>query len=125
MLKMSLRSVCVHCVNFGCRRSTLSLAAVKSRLVLPLWCRLTRVVSERGPLNGCVCVGEVQCGAVRLPGTTESLSVARGGISSSEVSFSSPELAGVHCQEGRIGCVHTRSAGHHHYESHKAGNATD
>ena len=32
------------------------LASVKSRLVLPFWYRLTRVVSETGPLNGCVCV---------------------------------------------------------------------
>ena len=35
---------------------TLSLASVKSRLVLPFWYRLTRVVPEKGPLNGCVCV---------------------------------------------------------------------
>ena len=29
---------------------------LKSRLVLPFWYRLTRVVPEKGPLNGCVCV---------------------------------------------------------------------
>jgi len=29
---------------------------VKSRLVLPFWYRLTRVVSEKGPLDGCVCM---------------------------------------------------------------------
>ena len=34
----------------------LSLASVKSRLVLPFWYRLTRVVLDKGPLNGCVCV---------------------------------------------------------------------
>jgi len=33
----------------------LSLAAVKSRLVLPFWHRLTRVVPEKGPLYGCAC----------------------------------------------------------------------
>ena len=33
-----------------------SLAPFKSRLVLPFWYRLTWVVSEKGPLNGCVCV---------------------------------------------------------------------
>ena len=34
----------------------LSLATVKSRLVLPFWYLLTRVVPEKGPLNRCVCV---------------------------------------------------------------------
>ena len=33
----------------------LSLASVKSRLVLPFCYRLTWVVPEKGPLNGCVC----------------------------------------------------------------------
>jgi len=36
--------------------ATLSLASVKSRLVLPFWYRLTRVVPDKGPSNGCVCV---------------------------------------------------------------------
>ena len=40
---------CCHC-------HSLSLASVKSRLVLPFWYRLTRVVPEKEPLNGCVCV---------------------------------------------------------------------
>jgi len=31
-------------------------ASVKSRLVSPFWYRLTRVVPDKGPLNGCVCV---------------------------------------------------------------------
>jgi len=44
-----IRLSCCHC-------HSLSLASVKSRLVLPFWYRLTRVVSEKGPLNGCVCV---------------------------------------------------------------------
>jgi len=29
--------------------------SVKSRLVLPFWYQLTRVVPEKGPINGCVC----------------------------------------------------------------------
>ena len=37
-----------------CHCHTLSLASVKSRLVLPFWYRLTRVVPDKGPLNGCV-----------------------------------------------------------------------
>ena len=39
-----------------CHCHSLSLALVKSRLVLPFWYRLTWVVPEKGPLNGCVCV---------------------------------------------------------------------
>ena len=35
--------------------ATHSLASVKSRLVLPFWGRPTRVVLDKGPLNGCVC----------------------------------------------------------------------
>jgi len=46
-----------------CHCHSLSVASVKSRLVLPIWYRLTRVVPEKGPLNGCawgcVCVCHV------------------------------------------------------------------
>ena len=38
-----------------CHCHSLSLASVKSRLVLPFWYWLTWVVPEKGPLNGCVC----------------------------------------------------------------------
>ena len=39
-----------------CHCHSLSLGSLKSRLVLPFWYRLTWVVPEKGPLNGCVCV---------------------------------------------------------------------
>jgi len=39
-----------------CQCHSLSLASVKSRLVLPCWYRLTRVVADKRPLNGCVCL---------------------------------------------------------------------
>ena len=39
-----------------CHCHSLSVASVKFRLVLPFWYRLTWVVPEKGPLNGCVCV---------------------------------------------------------------------
>jgi len=39
-----------------CQCHSLSLASQKSRLVLPFWYRLTQVVPEKGPLNGCMCV---------------------------------------------------------------------
>ena len=38
-----------------CHCHSQSLVSVKSRLVLPFWYRLTGVVPEKGPLNGCVC----------------------------------------------------------------------
>ena len=44
-----------------CHCDSLSLASVKSRLVLPFWYRLTWVVSEKGPLNVCVCVCVCVC----------------------------------------------------------------
>ena len=45
---------CIWPSGFHCH--SLSLAPVKSRLVLPFWYRLTRVVLDEGLLNGCVCV---------------------------------------------------------------------
>ena len=39
-----------------CHCHSLSLASVKSRFVLPFWYQLTRVVPDKEPLNGCVCV---------------------------------------------------------------------
>ena len=39
-----------------CHCHSLSLASVKSRLVLPFWYRLTWVVPEKGPLHVCACV---------------------------------------------------------------------
>jgi len=45
---------CIWPSGFHCH--SLSLASVKSRLVLPFWYRLTRVVPDKGQLNGCVCV---------------------------------------------------------------------
>ena len=39
-----------------CHCHSLSLASVKSRSVLPFWYWLTRVVLDKGPLNGCVCL---------------------------------------------------------------------
>ena len=51
---LSKVQTCIWPSGFHCH--SLSLALVKSRLVLPFWYRLTWVVPERGPLNGCVCV---------------------------------------------------------------------
>ena len=44
-----------------CHYHSLSLASVKSSLVLPFWYRLTQVVPDKGPLNTCVYVCNVIC----------------------------------------------------------------
>jgi len=49
---------------------SLSLVPVKSRLVLPFWYWLTRVVPDKRPLNGCVCVFRslfLRCLLLQLP----------------------------------------------------------
>ena len=55
---------CIWPSRFHCH--SLSLASVKSRLVLPFWCQLTQVVLDKGPLNGCVCVSVCVCTRVRV-----------------------------------------------------------
>ena len=47
---------CIWPSGFHCH--SLSLASIKSRLVLPFWYWPTRVVLDKGPLNGCVCAVE-------------------------------------------------------------------
>ena len=44
-----------------CHCHSLSLASAKPRLVLPFWYRLTRVVPDKGLLNGCVCYWSKCC----------------------------------------------------------------
>jgi len=39
-----------------CHCHSLSLASVKSRLLFSFWYQLTRVVPDKGPLNGCYCI---------------------------------------------------------------------
>jgi len=51
---MAWLSVCIW--RSWCHCHSLSLASVKSRLVLPFSFRLTRVVPDKGPLNRYVCV---------------------------------------------------------------------
>jgi len=48
--------VICHMLSVICHCHSLPFALVKSRLVLPCWYRLTRVVQDKGPLNVCVCV---------------------------------------------------------------------
>jgi len=58
-----------------CHCNSLSLASVESRLVLPFWYPLTRVVPDKRPLNGCVC-------CVRNRATTNRGNVVRAYVSS-------------------------------------------
>ena len=90
---------CWHGYLFGSRCSraygpadataTHCLASVKFRLFLPIWCRLTWVVPEKGPLNGCLqkiankpvcvcCTGQQSSGSIRggtSPTATSSVDV--------------------------------------------------
>jgi len=50
-----------------CYCHSLFLASVKSRLVLSFWYRLTQIVPEKGPLNGCVCVVLYSSNKASLP----------------------------------------------------------
>jgi len=54
---------CWHCCmsRVSCKRF---LASLKSRMVLPFWCRLTQVVLEKRPLNGCLSVGLLREGTM-------------------------------------------------------------
>ena len=64
---LSVWSEVQTCIRPGwCHCHSLSLASVKSMLVLPFWYRLTRVVLEKGPLNGCVCVCVCVCVNIRV-----------------------------------------------------------
>ena len=76
-----------------CHCHSLSLASVKSRLVLPFWYRLTRVLPDKGQLNGCV----------------------SGYVSTSD-SDSHSDAAGIFFRhdEQRSDCVRPRSAGDQH-----------
>ena len=59
---LSIWSKVQTCVQpSSCHCHSLSLASVKSRLVLPFWYQITRVVPDEGPLNGCVCVCVCVC----------------------------------------------------------------
>ena len=49
-----------------CHCYPLSLASVKSRLVLPFWYRLTWAVPEKGPLKTCVCVSSRKYPKIQL-----------------------------------------------------------
>jgi len=61
-----------------CHCHSLSLALVKSRLVLPFWYRLTWVVPEKGTLNGWVCKDD--CGDATVVLTHTSVKLLPNGI---------------------------------------------
>jgi len=82
-------SRCRHAYGPADATATHCLASVKFRLFLPIWCRLTWVVPEKGPLNGflqkiankpvCVCcTGQQSSGSIRggtSPTATSSVDV--------------------------------------------------
>ena len=69
---LSVHSAVQTCIwPSWCHCHSLSLASVKSRLVLPYWYQLTRrIVPDKGPLSGCCCcfvVLSLSCPAVLFP----------------------------------------------------------
>ena len=54
---------------------SLSLASVKSSLVLPFWYRPTRVVPDKGLLNGCVRVRVRMCACVCAQAFSDQLAI--------------------------------------------------
>ena len=79
-----------------CLCHSLSLASVKSRLVLPFWYRLTWVVPEKGPLNGCVCVCVcVTCITLCERGTSSGPVSVCLSVCLSQVRFLSKRLVGL------------------------------
>jgi len=79
--------------------------------------RITKAFTTRSIVS----IGKIQHRSVRLSGAAESVSLARGGVSSTEIGIPSAELAGIYCHQGRLGFLHTGAAGHHDHESYKAG----
>ena len=101
-----------------CHCHSLSLASVKSRLVLPFWYQLTRVVPEKGPLNVCVCgvvkVTQRNCLTLYLLGAAQPFAVSAAAICHSVqingnvvyyvfIAFSAMTLL-VGCQEEHPAC---------------------
>jgi len=78
-----------------CNCHSLSLASVKSRLVLPFWYRITRVVPDKGPLNGCVCVFPVHCKVQEIYGVRLIFSYLVGGTS--DAAFRCPYCRNLFC----------------------------
>ena len=64
MRTVSTETLVGHMVQLMPVPLNVSFASVKSRLVLPFLYRLTWVVPEKGPLNGCVCVCVCVCNRV-------------------------------------------------------------
>ena len=65
-----------------CHCRSMSLASVKSRLVFRFWYWLTRVVPDKGPLNGCVCVCSTRCNMLSIMvGADKGCVLIRTGVS--------------------------------------------
>jgi len=84
-----------------CHCRSLSLASVKSRLVLPFWNQLTRVVPEKGPLNRCVCFSVLTLATSVLYVICRSSS---DGVQETEALRTICDLVSQHRRAGWDGC---------------------
>ena len=66
----------VICLEVG---ADVHMAQLMPAQALPFWYRLTWVVPEKGPLNGCVCMC-VYCLVPAHPGSPGQRAVKRGGV---------------------------------------------
>ena len=97
---LSIWGEVLTCIWFSwCHCHSLSLASVKSRLVLPFWYRPTWVVLEKGPLNRCMCGSNDS--AIRSP-VTDKERIRPGHWSVLCVSFSALTL--MWWLEGHMAC---------------------
>jgi len=73
----------------------LSLAPVKSRLVLPFWYRLTQVVLEKRPLNGC-------CKVCCIPSNVHALKIAGCGVAMVALKTTGCDVWKLECQASNV-----------------------
>jgi len=81
-----------------CHCHSLTLAPVKSTLVLPFWYRLTGVVPDKGPLSGCMYVLGFRCDIISYELVEQTVQCGRAKDSSREVQ----DMMACHCSRSDL-----------------------